>query len=61
MVTNFKYGEDIVFKGGKVSAKLELEYSETNKALPDQEYSEIVRAAKALKQAIKKLAKEHKK
>lgn len=60
MVTKFGYSEKIVFKGGKVSASLELEYNETGKALPDQEYSDVVKAAKALKQAIKKVAREHK-
>lgn len=61
MTTKFEYNEEISFKGGKITAGLKLEYSESGKALPDQEYADVVKAAKALKAAIKKLAKEHKK
>lgn len=60
MRTQFFYEETIKFKGGEVTAKIEIKYGETGKALPDEEYSTIVKTAKDVKRVIKKIAKEHK-
>lgn len=61
MTTKFLYDETIVFSGGKIKAQINLEYGEGNKVFSEQSYSDVIKAAKALKLAINKIAKEYKK
>lgn len=60
MNTTFLYDETIKIKGGEITAKIEVKYGESGKALPIEEYDALVKAAKDAKRVIKKIAKEHK-